>query len=418
VQPLPAVTVGAPASTLLQPSEHNPPVDPLTLLRFRLPRKCVRTSSLNDSPTHVTVDMAPVIFDDMSAAATITPVSSLPPATLGKAPTHPSSLPDTFPSAPAQRRPESGPSQAPHEPLYSKPSADSWVALQPSTSCVHPAGTHSEIVPAVRLQLVLDCDPKPSDVPTTALDVTMPGPHTTRARAGAAYAAEQRQSDHPVLPDPPPVNLAQEPFEGCVQNSEVEERLPPMVATCDPNQLSDLAPPPVLSGSVGSLTPITAPEPGNGGLVHSVHSAHPTPPAVPCPYPTPESVPARQFSDGPELCLNWSTLAWVQDSFGVHCTMDSTAPVLGPALHFPGNTVSHSSFLATDLNNQVVYMQPGKTELSRHLQHYSEQKCKYPHIGAVLVVPATCSLATYPELELFTKVHTIRKRQMGLHRLP
>jgi hypothetical protein len=56
-------------------------------------------------------------------------------------------------------------------------------------------------------------------------------------------------------------------------------------------------------------------------------------------------------------------------------------------------------------------MQPVPTDVKKHLQHYEQQKQLHPEIGAILVLPATCTQDEHPQLAAFQLVHKYMTRQ-------
>ena len=111
----------------------------------------------------------------------------------------------------------------------------------------------------------------------------------------------------------------------------------------------------------------------------------------------------------PAVALAPATLQWIERSFGLTCTLFSTEPCF---VDYDGDRITHEQFIARELCDEVVYMQPLQNQLDVHLQHYILQKQKYPQLGAVLVIPAKLASDVRVELMHFQLVHTIR----GEHR--
>jgi hypothetical protein len=82
------------------------------------------------------------------------------------------------------------------------------------------------------------------------------------------------------------------------------------------------------------------------------------------------------------------------DSFGITCTLDYI-----PAMFRAKQPLHH----------HTVYMQPNESNLSDCLSYYAQQRAQSNTVGALLVVPATCTVAQHPELAQFERVHQFRQ---------
>jgi predicted aspartyl protease len=115
----------------------------------------------------------------------------------------------------------------------------------------------------------------------------------------------------------------------------------------------------------------------------------------------------------PALCLQPDQLRWIQQTNRLYCTLDSTVPIVygvNSSWHIP-RQCTPPEFQMLDLAGQIVYMQPQPGDVKLHLAHYEKQKVLHPEIGAVLVLPATCTEHEHVPLAAFQLVHEYRRRE-------
>jgi len=124
--------------------------------------------------------------------------------------------------------------------------------------------------------------------------------------------------------------------------------------------------------------------------------------------PAPDTSHRPHYEDA--FCLTTSCLRTLMDTLEIQCTTQAYWYSNGKAyLHHPSKPVLDSAFTDTDLGNHIPYMHPPAKHIDTCLQHYAEQKAKYPHLGGILVLPASVTTHTHPQLSLFKKGHLFFK---------
>jgi RNase H-like domain found in reverse transcriptase/Reverse transcriptase (RNA-dependent DNA polymerase)/Integrase zinc binding domain/Chromo (CHRromatin Organisation MOdifier) domain/Integrase core domain/Aspartyl protease/Eukaryotic translation initiation factor 3 subunit G len=111
------------------------------------------------------------------------------------------------------------------------------------------------------------------------------------------------------------------------------------------------------------------------------------------------------------LCIQPNSLRWLEDSFGVQCTVDASNPsyVSASSATGVGSSVLPSDFLQREWMDDVILMQPAERDLQPCLQHYVSNKQQHPKLGALLIVPVGLTSQVAAELSFFQHVHSYRK---------
>ena len=118
---------------------------------------------------------------------------------------------------------------------------------------------------------------------------------------------------------------------------------------------------------------------------------------------------------GEAYCLNSTSLSHLMDTLSVQCTIQAYCFRKSElTLAHTVLPVLDSAFTDSDLADHIPFMHPPPELIDSYLSHYADQKAKYPHLGGILVLPASVTIHTHPEMYLFKKGHIFRRNEWCL----